>query len=446
MNISQPLREAHRRMSLFLFYMIDRSEFDMNAEIIAVGSELLLGQITNTNARFISNQLSELGINVYYHTVVGDNAERLRQAIVQAEERADLIIFSGGLGPTKDDLTKETIAKHLGTTLEENAEAMEMIEQFFARYNRPMTENNRKQALVIKDCDVLENVNGMAPGMLFQQNKRTYILLPGPPKELEPMFQFEAKPKLAALVSDGGLIVSHVLRFYGIGEAELEERVQHIIDAQTNPTLAPLAGDGEVTLRITAKADTEEEAWSLITPMREQVLEIAGEFLYGINDDSLASKLAEMLIDNEITISAAESLTAGLFQSELAAIPGISSVLYGGMVTYNEEMKINQLGVSAELIEKYSVVSSECAAAMAVQIKEKFGTDIGVGLTGAAGPGQHADKPVGTVWIGIAYRENEPLTYKLNLQGMRNTNRLRAVKTALYRIIQLLNEQGYRKI
>lgn len=434
-------------MSLLLFINVNnRGEIDMNAEIIAVGSELLLGQITNTNARFISSQLSELGINVYYHTVVGDNVGRLQQAIVQAEQRANLIIFSGGLGPTKDDLTKETIANHLNTTLEENAEAMEMIEQFFARYQRPMTENNRKQALVIKGSTVLENHNGMAPGMLFQQNDITYLLLPGPPKELEPMFQFEAKPRLAAKISDGGLIVSHVLRFYGIGEAELEERVQHIIDAQTNPTLAPLAGDGEVTLRITAKANTEEEAWELITPMKEQVLEIAGDYLYGINDDSLASKLANMLIENNITISAAESLTAGLFQSELAAIPGISSVLYGGMVTYNEEMKINQLGVSSELIEKYSVVSSECAAAMASQIRLKFGTDIGIGLTGAAGPGPHADKPVGTVWVAVAYLEDEPLTFELNLQGMRNTNRLRAVKTAIYRTIQLLNNKGYSKI
>lgn len=418
----------------------------MNAEIIAVGSELLLGQITNTNARFISNQLSELGINVYYHTVVGDNPQRLQQAIEVAENRADLIIFSGGLGPTKDDLTKETIAKHLNTVLEQNDEAMDMIEQFFAKRQRPMTENNRKQALVIKDSEVLANHNGMAPGMLINNSNHTYILLPGPPKELEPMFQFEAKPKLAAMLSDGGLIVSHVLRFYGIGEAELEERVQDLLDTQTNPTIAPLAGDGEVTLRITASAKSEEQAWALITPVREEILSRVGEFLYGINDDSLASKLVHMLIENKVTIAAAESLTAGLFQSELAAIPGVSDVLYGGMVTYNEEVKINQLGVPREIIEQYSVVSAECAAAMASQAKLKFGTDIGVGLTGAAGPGEHADRPVGTVWIGIAFRDSEVITVELHLQGMRNTNRIRAVKTAIYRVIQLLEEQGYRKI
>lgn len=420
--------------------------YEMNAEIIAVGSELLLGQIVNTNARFISSQLSELGINVFYHTVVGDNPKRLEEVIEHAEKRADLIVFSGGLGPTKDDLTKETIAKHLGVPLEQNDDAMEYITTFFEKRNRKMTENNRKQALVLKGCEVLRNENGMAPGMLFENDTHTYILLPGPPKEMQPMFQFEAKPKLAKRVSDGGLIVSHVLRFYGIGEAELEDRVQHLLDAQTNPTIAPLAGDGEVTLRITAKADTEEEAWGLITPTRQEILDLVGEYLYGVNDDSLSSKLADMLIENKITISAAESLTAGLFQSELAANPGISEVLYGGMVTYNEDVKVNQLGVLRELIDKYSVVSSECAAEMAVRIKEKFGTDLGVGLTGAAGPAEHGGRAVGTVWIGIAYGQDEPLTYQLNLQGMRNTNRIRAVKTAIHHIIQLLSSKGYRKI
>lgn len=418
----------------------------MNAEIIAVGSELLLGQITNTNARFISTQLSELGINVYYHTVVGDNAQRLLDAIEVAKQRADLIIFSGGLGPTKDDLTKEIIAQYLQTELVQDDSAMEMIEAFFAKRNYPMTENNRKQALVIKGSEVLENHNGMAPGMLLQAKNKTYILLPGPPKELEPMFQFEAKPKLAAMISDDGTIVSHVLRFYGIGEAELEERLQDLLDAQTNPTIAPLAGDGEVTIRITAKANKDEEAWKLITPVQEEIMERVGRYLYGVNDDSLVSKLVDMLLAEKLTISAAESLTAGLFQSELSTIPGVSEVLYGGMVTYNEEMKINQLGVPRKLIEKYSVVSAECAMAMASQIKEKFGTHIGVGLTGAAGPGEHANRPVGTVWIGIAYKNHKPLTYELHLQGMRNTNRIRAVKTAIYRLIQLLESEGYRKI
>lgn len=417
----------------------------MNVEIIAVGSELLLGQIANTNAKFISSQLSELGMNVYYHTVVGDNRARLVEAIQIAEQRADLIIFSGGLGPTKDDLTKETIAKHLNRELVMDDLALHAIEQFFIKQNRIMTDNNRKQALVLEGCDVLTNHHGMAPGMLLKEGKHLYMLLPGPPKELEPMFQFEAKPKLAALLHDGGVITSHVLRFYGIGEAELEVRVQHILDAQTNPTVAPLASDGEVTLRITAKADNEHQAYLLIEDKKREILDIVGEYHYGDNDDSLASKLVEMLLENKLTIAAAESLTAGLFQSELAEIPGVAAALAGGMITYTEEVKIEQLGVLAQIIDEHGVVSSECAADMAFKVREKFGTDIGVGLTGVAGPGSQDGIPQGTVWVGICIGENQPLTYRLQLSGSRNTNRLRAVKFTFSYLMRELAKLGYKK-
>ncbi|HAU33124.1 competence/damage-inducible protein A [Lysinibacillus sp. FSL M8-0216] len=415
----------------------------MNAEILAVGSELLLGQITNTNARFISNQLSELGINVFYHTVVGDNAKRLEQAIEVAESRADLIIFSGGLGPTKDDLTKETIARHLGVSLEFDEVALTYIEQFFAKRGRPMTENNRKQALILAGSEILANYHGMAPGMIFKNNNRTYILLPGPPKELEPMFQFEAKPKLAAMLNDGGIIASHVMRFYGIGEAELEVQVQDILDAQTNPTVAPLASDGEVTLRVTAKAETEQQAQQLIAAKVAEIQALVGDYQYGVDDDSLVSKTVEMLVDNNLTISAAESLTAGLFQSELAEIPGVGNALIGGVVTYAAEAKVKHLGISQELIDTHGVVSGECAAAMASAIRKQFGTNIGIGLTGEAGPTAHDHQPVGTVWIGIAINDEEPLTYLLHLSGMRNTNRLRAVKFTCHYLMQRLEERGY---
>ncbi|MGB2994147.1 MAG: competence/damage-inducible protein A [Paenisporosarcina sp.] len=411
----------------------------MNAEIIAVGSELLLGQITNTNARYISNQLAELGVNVYYHTVVGDNAERLRQSIELAESRADLIIFSGGLGPTKDDLTKETIARHLGTELVMDETAMLSIEAFFLRVNRPMTENNKKQALVLNGCKVLENKNGMAPGMLYSHGKHTYILLPGPPKEMEPMFQFEAKPLLASLLNHGEIIVSQVLRFYGIGEAELETRIMDLLETQTNPTIAPLASDGEVTLRVTAKTSSEEEAWRLINETQQLLLSRVGDYLYGYNDDSLASSTTKLLIEQGLTISVAESLTAGLFQSELAAIAGVGSTLLGGMVTYAVDSKVNQLGVSREIIEQYGVVSEECATAMATQVKTMFKSDIGVALTGVAGPLELENKPAGTVWIAIILPNDEVVTHELHLSDMRNTNRLRAVKRTLHYLIQLLS-------
>lgn len=417
----------------------------MNAEIIAVGSELLLGQIANTNAKFISSQLSELGINVYYHSVIGDNGGRLKKAIEIAESRADLIIFSGGLGPTKDDLTKETIAEHLNVPLVFDEKVLEAIEKFFTNQGRPLTENNRKQALVLQGSEVLVNHHGLAPGMLLQKGGRTYILLPGPPKELEPMFQFEAKPKLASLISKGGIILSHVLRFYGIGEAELETKIQYILDAQSNPTIAPLASDGEVTLRITAKADSKAEAWELINEKKREILSIVGKYNYGVDDDTLASKAVEMLLQNKLTISAAESLTAGLFQSELAEIPGVSGTLVGGMVTYTEEAKIQQLGIPKELLNQYGIVSSECAASMARNVREKFGTDIGIGLTGAAGPEPHDGEPAGTIWIGIAIGE-DVVTRKLQLSGLRNTNRLRTVKYTLSYLIRLLEEKRYQKV
>jgi nicotinamide-nucleotide amidase len=380
----------------------------MNAEIIAVGSELLLGQITNTNAQFISKQLSEIGVNVYYHTVVGDNQERLEYAVKVAQERADLIIFSGGLGPTKDDLTKETIARLLNVPLVYDEAAMSTIEMFFAQRKRPMTDNNRKQALILEGAHVLTNRNGLAPGMLLEQGEHMYMLLPGPPKEIEPMFQFEAKPLLAQKLNDGETIVSHVLRFYGIGEAELEVRVQHILDSQTNPTVAPLASDGEVTLRVTAKADNVAEANRLIDAKVDEILSVVGEYCYGVNDDSLASKAVELLKRNGLTFAAAESLTAGLLQSELAEVPGVSSVLVGGMVTYTAQAKVEQLGISQQLLDTYGVVSGECASGMALHVKEKLGTSIGIGLTGAAGPEPHGDQPAGTVWIGLAIEDLAP--------------------------------------
>ncbi len=411
----------------------------MNAEIIAVGSELLLGQITNTNARYISSQLAELGINVYYHTVVGDNADRLKDAIELAESRADLLIFSGGLGPTKDDLTKETIARHLNMELVMDDVALKSIQAFFERAKRPMTDNNKKQALVLNGCEILENKHGMAPGMFYSNKGHVYILLPGPPKEMEPMFQFEAKPLLAKSLNQGDVILSHVLRFYGIGEAELETRIQDLLELQSNPTIAPLASDGEVMLRITAKTSTEDEAWDLINQTKDVLLERLGSHLYGYNDDSLASRVANLLIEKGLTISAAESLTAGLFQSELASISGISATLKGGVVTYTADSKIHQLGVAKEVIDEYGVVSEECSIAMATRVKAMFGSDIGVGLTGAAGPSSHDNHPAGTVWIALCLQDDKIKTYKLDLNGMRNTNRLRAVKRTFYALIQELS-------
>lgn len=412
----------------------------MKVEIIAVGSELLLGQVTNTNAAFMSKRLAEIGADIYYHTVVGDNPERLKEAIEIAEKRSNVLVFSGGLGPTKDDMTKETIANHIGLELALDDEALSYIEAYFERSKRQMTENNKKQALVFKGSTVLNNRTGMAPGMAVKKDGRHYVLLPGPPHEMEPMLVDEAIPYLLKENGKREVITSQVLKFYGIGEAELEHRIQPILEKQTNPTIAPLATADAVTLRITAKAASIETANALIAPVEAEIREIVGEYIFGTNDDTLASKVFELLQKRKYTISAAESLTAGLFMGELGNQPGISSSFSGGVIVYDEAAKIEQLGVSEHVLEEYGIVSSECAASLALKVQEKFKSDVGIGITGAAGPTPHDGEPAGTVWIGIALPNKAPATYKLLLSGMRNANRQRAVKFALYYLIKELTE------
>ena len=412
----------------------------MKVEIIAVGSELLLGQITNTNATFMSSRLAEIGVDVYFHTVVGDNPKRLEEAIMIAEKRANVLVFSGGLGPTKDDMTKETIAKHIGTSLVSDDEALKQIEQYFERSKRGMTENNKKQALVLEGSVVLPNRTGMAPGMAVEKEGIQYILLPGPPHEMQPMFVDEAIPYLLKINGKKQVITSRVLKFYGIGEAELEHRIQPILEKQSNPTVAPLATAEAVTLRITAKANSIDEANQLINPTEEEIRSIVGEFIYGSDDDTLASKAVELLKEKGFTLSAAESLTAGLFLAELANEPGISGTLSGGVIVYDEEAKVKQLGVEQKLLDEFGVVSKECAESLAFHVQQKFNTDVGVGITGAAGPTPHDGKPVGTVWIGIALPNKKPATYKLLLSGTRNTNRLRSARFALYYLIKELSK------
>lgn len=337
-------------------------------------------------------------------------------------------------------MTKETIAEHIGLTLELNSEALTYIESFFKRSKRVMTENNKKQALVFKGSTVLNNRTGMAPGMAVQQNGKHYILLPGPPHEMEPMFIDEAIPYLLAENGKQEIITSQVLKFYGIGEAELEHRIQPILERQTNPTIAPLATADAVTLRITAKASTIEAAKALIAPVEAEIREVVGEFIFGVNDDTLSSKVLALLQAKGYTISAAESLTAGLFMAELGSEPGISASLAGGLVVYNEQAKMTQLGVSQQVLEECGIVSAECAAALAVKVQERFETDIGVGITGAAGPTPHDGEPAGTVWIGIALPNQVPITHKLLLSGSRNANRQRSAKFALYYLIKALTE------
>ncbi|MGG3561747.1 competence/damage-inducible protein A [Neobacillus rhizosphaerae] len=417
----------------------------MSAEIIAVGSELLLGQIVNTNARFISQQLAGLGINVFYHTVVGDNPDRLKSAIEIAENRSKIIIFTGGLGPTKDDLTKETIARHLGKQLIMDEVALESIELFFKRTNRVMTENNRKQALILEGSQVLPNDHGMAPGMVVSGESHTYMLLPGPPKEMEPMFLHYGAKALSSKAQSNEKIVSRVLRFFGIGEAALETEIMDLIDAQSNPTIAPLAGDGEVTLRLTAKHTDENMALTMLDDVEAKISQRVGEFLYGYDNTSLLAELAKVLKDRKLTITAAESLTGGMFQQELTSISGASSVFKGGVVCYSNEVKNQVLQVKQETLDKHGAVSEQCAHELAENAARIFGTDIGISFTGVAGPSEVEGKPVGTVYIGMAMEGMPTRVEKLTLGGTREAIRNRSVKYGSYFILRNLKESQNTK-
>jgi nicotinamide-nucleotide amidase len=412
----------------------------MNAEIIAVGSELLLGQIVNSNARFLSLHLAGMGINVYYHTVVGDNSDRLKSAIKIAEKRADIIIFTGGLGPTKDDLTKETIARHIGNELVIDEKAMASIELYFKKTNREMTENNRKQALILNDSVVLPNDHGMAPGMMLCANHHIYMLLPGPPKEMEPMFLQYGQNALSSQNDTKLKIVSRVLRFFGIGESSLETVIEDLIDAQSNPTIAPLASDGEVTLRLTASHSDLDTAYAMLDKAEKDIRSRVDQYFYGYDNSSLMKELIKLLLEKKLTIAAAESLTGGMFQQELTSVPGTSALLKGGVVCYTNEVKRNVLKVKKETIENHGAVSSQCASELAENVATLVGADIGISFTGVAGPDKLEGKPAGTVYIGISINGKKTFVEELHLGGTRDAVRTRTVKYGCFYLMNLLKE------
>ncbi|AZB43011.1 competence/damage-inducible protein A [Bacillus sp. FJAT-42376] len=396
-------------------------------EIIAVGSELLLGQIVNSNAQFISRELAEMGFNTFYHTVTGDNAGRLTEAVKTAQSRSNIIIFTGGLGPTKDDLTKEAIAGHLNVNLVMDAEAMASIEEYFVKVKRTMTENNRKQALVLEGAHILKNDTGMAPGMALESDGIIYLLMPGPPSEMRPMFLNYARPYLLERLGVQEKIMSRVLRYFGIGESQLESELEDLIDSQTNPTIAPLAGDGEVTLRLTAKHREATSATQLLNEMEQKINARVGDYFYGYDSTSLLQEVTDALIERKTTIASAESLTGGLFSEQLTTVKGTSSVLMGGIVCYTNAVKENLLKVKQETLRNHGAVSEQCAREMAENIRHLAGSDIGISFTGVAGPEPMEGQPVGTVFIGISSK-NETEVHKLNLAGSRDGIRKRSVK------------------
>ncbi len=389
----------------------------MKCEIIAVGTELLLGNIVNTNAQYLSQKLADLGIDVFYHVAVGDNLQRLSDTIRQGLQRSELIITSGGLGPTVDDLTKEGVADALGIKLLPDEASIRKIEGLFKAMGRPMTENNIKQGYIPEGASVLENDNGTAPGVLIEKNGRTIIMLPGPPKELYPMFEDRVLPYLRAKVNS--TIRSKMLRVIGVGESAAEDMLKEIFNSQTNPTIAPYAKEGEVHLRITAKAGTAEEADIMIDQMENRVRDILGDNIYGYDEEALEAVVLKLLQERKLTLALAESCTGGLVSNRLTDIPGASESLMYGVVSYSNEAKVKLLGVKEETLRAYGAVSSQTAEEMAAGVRSLVNADIGVSVTGIAGPdGGSPEKPVGLVYIGIASGEKTEV-HKVIFNGNR---------------------------
>ena len=398
----------------------------MNAEIVAVGSELLLGQIADTNSQFLSAELAGIGINVYRHTVIGDNKGRLTQVLKEVSERTDVAIISGGLGPTEDDITKEVVSNLTAAPLLYHGPTLKNIETFFQKRGLHMSPNNKKQAHYVEGSDVFFNDVGLACGMAISYRDTLFILLPGPPRELKAMFVEKVKPYLLQKLGGSSIVHSRVLRFFGIGESLLEEKILDIIRTQSNPTVAPLAVDGEVTVRLTAKAATKEDAIQLIDELEQKIKEKVGHFMYGVDEDTLPLQTARYLKENNLTIAVAESLTGGWFSKILVDMPGASAFFEGSTTVYSKEAKENILSIDRQLLDQYGTVSKECAESMAIQVRQLFGTDIGISFTGSAGPEALEGKKPGTVWISIAGPKGTR-SHHLQLSGGRGQIRRLAV-------------------
>ena len=371
------------------------------AELIAVGTELLLGNIANTDAQMLSKGLSALGINVYYHTVVGDNPQRLRAAVELAKSRSDILITTGGLGPTCDDLTKNVLAEAFGKKLAFHEPSARRIRSYFQRLGREMTDNNLQQAMLPEGCTVLDNDWGTAPGVAFEAGGIHVVMLPGPPRECRAMFEHRAVPYLKQLSE--GYILSRTLRIFGIGESALESRLRDTMNAMENPTLAPYAKEGEVELRITAKAADETAARALIAPVEDELRADLGPLVYGADVTSLEEVILPLLKERSLTLGTAESCTGGLIAKRLTDLPGASAVFRGGVVSYTNEVKRHVLGVSREMLDQFGAVSPEVARAMAEGALRVLGCDIAVAATGVAGPApDDRGNPVGLVYVSLA--------------------------------------------
>lgn len=373
----------------------------LDAEILCVGTELLLGDIVNTNAAYAARKLAEIGVDTHYQVVVGDNADRLKGCLREAFEKCDTVILTGGLGPTYDDLTKETVAEYFGLPMHEDAEAKNAIDLFFRTTQMPCTPNNNKQALVPDGCTVFLNANGTAPGIAVEKDGKLAILLPGPPKEMEPMFDRQVIPFL--LEKQRRTLRSRNIMFFGIGESALEDGLKEMMLASSNPTIAPYAKYGEVRVRVTASGSNEEECYRLTDPVVRRICEMYPGNVYGVDVESLSQAVVGALIERKLHVATAESCTGGLLAKRITDISGASDVFECGVVSYANRIKHEVLGVSQEVLDTVGAVSEECARQMAEGVRRLAGVDYGLSTTGIAGPtGGTPDKPVGTVYIALA--------------------------------------------
>ena len=408
----------------------------MRCEIIAVGTELLMGQIVNSNGAHIARELAGLGVGVYYQTVVGDNEERLAAAFSLALSRAELIIFSGGLGPTKDDITRETVAQVLGLPLEQSEIWVEKLQEFFKRFNRPLAKSNLRQAMLPRGGKLLLNDRGTAPGIFLEHEQKIIVLLPGPTGELLPMFRRQVVPLLQERLKQGdkvAVLQSKILRVTGLGESVIAEKIKEVLDRQGNPTIAPLAKGGEVHLRITARADNGAAAEQLLEKKAVEIREILGDAVYGEGEDEgLEFSVAQLLQEKKQSIAVAESCSGGLLSHLLTNVPGSSVYMMAGLVTYSNEAKANLLGVDPQLIENRGAVSEEVAVQMAAGARRVGQAHIGVGITGIAGPdGGTAEKPVGLTHIALV-ADGFQMSWRFEFWGSRREVKVRATQTALH--------------
>ncbi|MBQ9970222.1 MAG: competence/damage-inducible protein A [Oscillospiraceae bacterium] len=371
-----------------------------SAEILCIGTELLMGNTVNTNATYIAKGLAQNGINVYHQAVVGDNPQRLKESLDLAFSRSDIVITTGGLGPTYDDLSKETIAAWFGKELVLHEESLRHIEDFFQRLGREMTDNNRKQAMMPQDCTVFPNPNGTAPGCAIEKDGKVAFMLPGPPREMRPMFDNYVIPYLQK--DSDTILVSKMIHLFGIGESMLEHKLHDIMVESSNPTLAPYAKEGEVQLRVTARVHRDEDAEAILQPMMNKVSEIAGEFIYGIDIGDLQTAAVTRLKEKGLHVATAESCTGGYVSKRLVDVDGVSEVFDCGVCSYSNDIKEKVLGVSHDTLVAYGAVSEQTAREMAAGVRRLSGAEIGVSTTGIAGPGGGSpEKPVGLVYVAV---------------------------------------------